>query len=236
MNDMTEPMPDLAADQAPTASRPGSRQIDWERIELDFRAGFKTLREIAGEHGITHRAIQKRAQRDGWDRDIQAKIHARAKVLVAKESVATQLVAIKRVAVATERDAVAAEAQVIATVQSRRRLRLDRLNALQDAAMAMAEQAVQATAFLGDLRRLADSVTDPHERTAVLHQIETVEDAVGADAQVARIQRLANSADALGQSEAEVYGLTKDAPAGSTPSSLLHFYPDLGELPPKPQT
>ena len=28
------------------------RQIDWEKIELDYRAGIKTLRQIADEHGI----------------------------------------------------------------------------------------------------------------------------------------------------------------------------------------
>ena len=34
---------------------------DWERIELDYRAGMKTLRQIADEHGLTHGAINKRA-------------------------------------------------------------------------------------------------------------------------------------------------------------------------------
>ena len=36
---------------------------DWEKIEADYRAGIKTLRQIAGEHGVTHGAINKRAQR-----------------------------------------------------------------------------------------------------------------------------------------------------------------------------
>lgn len=43
---------------------------DWEHIELDYRAGVKTLRPIAAEHGITHGAINKRAKRDGWERDL----------------------------------------------------------------------------------------------------------------------------------------------------------------------
>lgn len=41
---------------------------DWEKIELDYRAGIKTLREIAADHGISHQAINKRAKRDGWAR------------------------------------------------------------------------------------------------------------------------------------------------------------------------
>ena len=52
--------------------------IDWERIEVDYRAGIKTLRDIAQEHGITHGAITKRSKRDDWVRDLTAKIQAKA--------------------------------------------------------------------------------------------------------------------------------------------------------------
>ena len=51
---------------APVQAKP----TDWERIELDYRAGIKTLRQIADENGITHGAINKRAKRDGWERDL----------------------------------------------------------------------------------------------------------------------------------------------------------------------
>lgn len=55
---------------------------DWEKIELDYRAGIKTLREIAADHGISHQAINKRAKRDGWSRDLSAKIRAKAEPVV----------------------------------------------------------------------------------------------------------------------------------------------------------
>ena len=35
---------------------------DWEKIELDYRAGIKTLRQIADENGVTHGAVNKRAK------------------------------------------------------------------------------------------------------------------------------------------------------------------------------
>lgn len=54
------------------ASTPAKPAADWERIELDYRAGIKTLRQIAEEHGITHGAINKRAKRDGWERDLSS--------------------------------------------------------------------------------------------------------------------------------------------------------------------
>ncbi len=36
--------------------------IDWEKIELDYRAGIKSLRQIAGEHHIAESGIRRRAK------------------------------------------------------------------------------------------------------------------------------------------------------------------------------
>lgn len=65
--------------------------IDWEKIELDYRAGIKTLREIAVEHGITHAYVKKRANQEGWARDLSAKIKAKADALVSKSLVTAEL-------------------------------------------------------------------------------------------------------------------------------------------------
>ena len=70
--------------------------IDWEKIELDYRAGIKTLRQIADEHGITHVSINKRAKRDGWVRDLSAKIKAKADDLVTKSLVTNEVTSQKR--------------------------------------------------------------------------------------------------------------------------------------------
>ena len=53
---------------------------DWERIEVDYRAGVLSLREIAAANGITHGAINKRRKRDGWERC--AEPSAKKKVLL----------------------------------------------------------------------------------------------------------------------------------------------------------
>ena len=87
---------------------------DWERIELDYRAGIKSLREIAAEHGITHGAINKRAKRDGWERDLAPKIQARAEALVSKALVSSSVSSDQRIA---ERDTVEANAQAVATIK-----------------------------------------------------------------------------------------------------------------------
>ena len=87
---------------------------DWERIEVDYRAGVMSLREIAAANGITHGAINKRAKRDGWCRDLAAKIKAKADELVSKQAVSTAVSAEKAV---TERQIIDANAQRIADIQ-----------------------------------------------------------------------------------------------------------------------
>ena len=36
--------------------------IDWERVEAQFRAGQLSVREIARQHGISDKAIRKKAE------------------------------------------------------------------------------------------------------------------------------------------------------------------------------
>jgi hypothetical protein len=62
---------------------------DWTLIQADYRGGIKALRTIAEEHGISHTAINKRAKREGWLRDLTAKTRARADALVYKAAVST---------------------------------------------------------------------------------------------------------------------------------------------------
>ena len=49
-------------------------QVDWEGIEREYRAGQLTLRKIGELYGVTEGAIRKRAKRDGWERDLTAKV------------------------------------------------------------------------------------------------------------------------------------------------------------------
>lgn len=86
---------------------------DWERIELDYRAGIKTLRQIASEHGITDGAIRKRAKRDGWERDLAGKIHAKAESIVQRNAVREE----SRPAPAAEREVIEANALAVADVR-----------------------------------------------------------------------------------------------------------------------
>ena len=97
-----------------TAEQSVKKPVDWERIELDYRAGILTLREMAAAGGVTEGAIRKRAKRDEWARDLSAKIKAKADDLVRKEEVRKE---VRSETTLSERVLVDAGAQRIADIR-----------------------------------------------------------------------------------------------------------------------
>jgi len=92
---------------------------DWEKIELLYRAGLLSLREIAELHPETnHVSITRRAKKEGWVRDLSAKIKAKAESIVTKSNVTTVVTEDQRV---TETAVIEANATVIANVRMEHR-------------------------------------------------------------------------------------------------------------------
>ena len=89
-------------------------RTDWERIELDYRAGIKSLREIAEGSGVSHVTVSKRAKQNGWVRDLAAKIQQKADELVNKASVNAP---VNKASAVSERETIEANAQAIADVK-----------------------------------------------------------------------------------------------------------------------
>lgn len=132
---------------------------DWERIELDYRAGIKTLRQIADENGITHGAINKRAKRDGWERDLSEKIQSKADALVSKALVSKPVSTETKVA---ERQIVDANAQAVADVRLSQRKLIQRKQAIVASLMDELEEQVgpENAALLADLGEMMRSPDD----------------------------------------------------------------------------
>lgn len=100
---------------------------DWERIELDYRAGVKSNREIGAEHGVTEGAIRKRAKAQEWVKDLAGKIQAKADELVRRDAVRAEVRANQ---VASEKSVVEANAQAIADVRLAHRKDIGRARTL----------------------------------------------------------------------------------------------------------
>lgn len=135
---------------------------DWERIEQLYRAGVLSVREIAASCGVSHTAIQKKAKALGWERDLRAKITAKAESLVAKAEVATQ---VATETLETERGIVDANAKVIADIRIAHRTDIGRSRRL---ANKLLEELEAITDENGTLRELIDQLRDDEGPASLL--------------------------------------------------------------------
>lgn len=130
---------------------------DWEAIESAYRAGVMSLREIASQHGISEGAIRKRAKRDEWSRDLNAKVKERADDLVRKAEVRKQ---VRSETALSELVLIEATAEVIATVRMEHRGDIRRARTL---ANALFNELEAECADVEALRKLGELMLDPDD-------------------------------------------------------------------------
>ncbi|EPQ4688066.1 hypothetical protein LXC81_004406 [Citrobacter freundii] len=131
---------------------------DWEAIETAYRAGVMSLREIASQHGISEGAIRKRAKRDDWSRDLNAKIQQKADDLVRKQEVRKQ---VRNESTLTERVLIEATAEVIATVRMEHRGDIRRARELTNT---LFDELGAQCADVSALEQFGDIMFDPDDK------------------------------------------------------------------------
>ena len=200
-------------DQAPSAggAAPGPRSPDWERIELDYRAGIKTLRQIADENGITHGAINKRAKRDGWERDLSQKIQDKAEALVSKAAVSNEVSTDTKV---RERAVIDANAQAVADVRLGHRKDARRVRQLTNRLMDELEQQTDP-ATLAKLQELAAAVVAPGEKLGRDRYGELLEAVLSLPERSKTLKVLAESLRIVVDVERTAFGMDKADPVGA---------------------
>lgn len=152
--------PEETAEQA-ESQRTAKSQADWERIELDYRAGIKTLRQIAEENGISHVAVNKRAKKEGWERDLSSKINAKADALVTKAMVTSVVTSESRIA---EKQVVDVAAQAVADIRLAHRKDIHRARKVTNSLLDELEQQTDPQT-LDLLDELADLMENPDPKT-----------------------------------------------------------------------
>ncbi|WP_145532058.1 hypothetical protein [Yersinia kristensenii] len=130
---------------------------DWEKIEAEYRAGLFSVREIATRQSISHTAINKRAKAEGWERDLNAKIKAKADAIVSKREVSKQVSTEK---VISERQLIEANAEVIANVRMEHRGDIRRAREITNA---LFDELGAECADIEALRKLGELMLQPDE-------------------------------------------------------------------------
>lgn len=121
-----------------------SKQIDWEAIEREYRAGQLSVREIARQHGASHTAINKRAKADGWTKNLATKV---------REEVSNRLVS-SEVATGNAKEAVEAAALRGVEVVRQHRTVIGRG---RDLTLRLLDELDTATARLGELEEMIEA-------------------------------------------------------------------------------
>lgn len=73
------------------------RVIDWEAIKAHYSAGIRSLMDIGKEFGVSDAGIIKRAKKDGWTKDLKARIKSKAEAKVSAAAV-SEVVSVARAA------------------------------------------------------------------------------------------------------------------------------------------
>lgn len=131
----TPPDPTPPAKPGKTA-RGTSSPVNWDAIEREYRSGIPSVREIEGKFGVSHTAVNKRADKDGWTRDLKAKIQAKAEAEVSRRAVAKDVSKVSKIA---EKQIVEANAEVIVQVRLAHRKDIARSRAIVMALLAELE-------------------------------------------------------------------------------------------------
>lgn len=98
--------------------------VDWEMVELHYRSGIRSLKDIGYEYGVSDAGIIKRARRDKWTRDLSAKIKAKAEAKVSAAAVSAEVSERRN---ANEIDIVEANASKVAEISLSHRADLAKL-------------------------------------------------------------------------------------------------------------
>jgi hypothetical protein len=194
-----------------TAVETKRKVIDWEAVEMQYRAGTRSLKEIGAEFGVSDAGIIKRAKRDGWARDLKAKIQAKADAKVSASLVSAEVSAGRKL---TEQVVVEANANAQATVRLAHRNDISRGRRL---AIALLEELEQETGNidlfheLGELLRNEDDKGQDKRNDLYMKIISSA-------GRVDSMKKLADTMKTLISMEREAYGIKDE---GETAVSAL---------------
>lgn len=187
-----------------TKSTTAAKSIDWEAVEMQYRAGIRSLKEIGKEFGVSDAGIIKRAKRDGWVRDLKAKIQAKAEAKVSAAMVRAEVSAEKKL---TEKMVVEANATRVADVRMAHRTDIARSRKL---AMSMLDELEIETGDpslfeeLGDLLRSEDD-KGQDKRNDIYRKV------ISSAGRIDSMKKLADTLKTLVGLEREAYGIATGA-------------------------
>lgn len=196
------------------ATKGTRRDVDWEAVEQDYRAGVLSVRLVAKKHGISHTAIQKRAAKEGWERTLSKPIRQSAEAKVAK-SVASEVATDNARETVSDRDVIEANAEMLAQVIKGHR---NDIKEGRDLVRRLVSELSNSTSLIGEIEKLIVEETQgdqfPGRRQAMLR-------AVSLGSRASTMRDLSQALKNVVTLERQAFGLDdekdKDKPADYVP-------------------
>lgn len=180
----------------PEKQRPS---VDWEAVERDFRTDTLSLRELATKHGANHATIARRAEREGWKKDLTEAIRQATNARLIAETVQQKCDSAQQNAT----DTVLAAAEVNTQVILKHRAGLGRLTAIKEKLLGQIEQAVEQ---MPDLAEVIEMVRQPDDN-GIDRANDAMRKAMGRGALVDDLKKLAEVDERVRKGEREAFGL-----------------------------
>lgn len=178
---------------------PGKRRTDWEAVERDYRTDKFTLRELAKKHDANHATIARRAEREGWTKDLTGAIRKATNARVISETVQQKCDTAQQNAT----DTVLAAAEVNTRVILGHRTGL---KAITDIKRTLLDQIQQAAALLPDLAEVVEMVRKPDDNS-IDRANDALRKAMSRSALVDDLKKLADVDEKVRKGEREAFGL-----------------------------
>lgn len=191
------------------------KAVDWEAVELQYRAGIRSLKEIGKEFGVSDAGIIKRAKKDGWTRDLKAKIQAKADAKVSAALVSGLVSARTK---ANEQTIIEVNAQAVANVRMAHRTDIARMRALVLQMLGEIEHETDNLDLyeeLGDLLRAEDD-KGQDKRNDIYRKV------ISSASRIDSMKKLAETLKVLIGMEREAYGIKGDIePTGNALTDFM---------------
>lgn len=179
------------------------RTVDWEAVERDFRTAKFTLRELGEKHQVTHTTIGRRAEREGWSKDLQQAIRQATNAKLIAEAVQQKCTTAQQDATET----VIAAAEINAHVILKHRAGLRRLGDVKDV---LIDQIEQAAKNLPNLAELIEMVRQPDDN-GVDKANDALRRAMSRSGLVDDLKKLAEIDERVRKGEREAFAIGADS-------------------------
>lgn len=189
-----------------------SRRVDWDALEPHYRAGIRALKDIGKQFEVSDAAILKHAKKNGWTRNLKAKIQAKADAKVSAAMVSAEVSALTKV---TEAVTVEVEAEVQSRIRLSHRQDIGRTRSLfrtlleevEVASSAEGQRLIEALGEIVDKPADEESPEDARKRADRMQR--ALSKVLDGPARIESAKKLTETLEKLVRLEREAYGLNE---------------------------